>query len=116
MRTAVPPRDVAATVSAQSLLRTGWAGATVMIVLSVVILIDLSARDSSLDDLWAPFGSLGIVLFALALLIARPSPDRGAFYLGIGFLGCCLYQWFVLRDFAHFPSDDVYLINRVAIV
>src|SRR5690554_2206507 len=116
MRIAVPPRDVAATVSAQAILRSGWAAAAVMIVLSLIILFDLSARDSSLEDLWGPLGSLGIVLFALALLVERPSRDRGAFYLGIGFLGCCLYQWFVLREFAHYPSDDVYLINRVAIV
>lgn len=115
MRVVVPPRDVAATVSAQALLRTGWAAAAALIVFSVIVLIDLSARDSSFDELWGPFGSLGIVLFALVLLIERPGRERGAFYLTVGFIGCFLYQWFVLRDFSSFPSDDVFLINRVAI-
>lgn len=116
MRVAVPPRDVAATVTAQALLRTGWASATVLIVLSVVILVDLSARDHQLDELWGPFGALGIVLVALVFLIAEPSRGRGVFYLSIGFVGCFLYQWFVLDDFAEFPSDSVYLVNRVAMV
>lgn len=116
MRVAVPPRDVAATVTAQALLRTGWTCAVVLIGLSVVILVDLSARDQHLDELWGPLGSLGIVLVALLLLIAGPNRGSGVFYLGIGSIGCFLYQWLVLADFAEFPSDSVYLINRVAMV
>lgn len=115
MRAVVPPRDVAATVSAQALLRTGWTSAAVLVVFSVVVLVDLSARDGSFDELWGPFGALGIVLFALALVIALPSHERGVFYLAVGFIGCFLYQWFVLRNFDEFPIDDVFLINRVAI-
>lgn len=115
MRTAVPPRDIAATVSAQALLRTGWAAAAMLLVLSVVILIDLAAIDRVLDELWAPFGSLVIVLVALVLLALKPNWTRGVFYLGVGFIGGFLYQWLVLRDLAAYSEDDVFLINRIAI-
>lgn len=116
MRTAIPPRDIAASVNAQALLRTGWAAAAVLLVLSAVILTDLASIDLVLDDLWAPFGSLGIVLVALVLLVQSPNERRGVFYLVVGFIGCFLYQWFVLRDLALYSADDVYLINRIAIV
>lgn len=116
MRTAAPPRELAATVNAQALLRTGWAAAGVLIVLSVVILIDLAAIDGVLDELWAPFGSLSILLIALVPLVRHPNPQTGAFYLVTGFIGCFLYQWLVLRDIALSTDHDVYLINRIAII
>ena len=116
MRAAVPPRDIAATVSAQALMRTGWAAALVLILLSVVILIDLAAIDGDLGDLWAPFGALAIVLVGLTLVALRPSRERGIFYLGVGFIGSYLYQYLVLRDLAPYSVDDVYLVNRVALV
>ncbi|HRQ00488.1 MAG TPA: hypothetical protein PK781_08520 [Terrimesophilobacter sp.] len=115
MRTAVPPRDIAATVSAQALLRTGWAAAAVLLVLSAVILVDLAAIDDNLNELWAPFGSLLIVLIFLILLAQRPNSARGTLYLVVGLIGCFLYQWFVLRDLAVYSDDDVFLINRIAI-
>lgn len=115
MRAAVPPRDFAATVSAKALLRTGWAAAGVLLVLSVVILIDLAAIDAVLDDLWAPFGALGIILVGLVLVALKPDRARGTFYLVVGFIGSFLYQWLVLRDLSLYSVDDVYLINRVAI-
>lgn len=115
MRAAVPPRDVAATVSAKALLRTGWAAAAVLLVLSIVILIDLAAIDAVLDDLWAPFGALSIIIVGLVLVARQPNRARGTFYLTVGFIGSYLYQWLVLRDLSLYSVDDVYLINRVAI-
>ena len=76
MRTAVPPRDIAATVSAQALLRTGWAAAAVLLVLSAVMLVDLAAIDNVFDDLWAPFGSIIIMIVALVLVAEQPKIGR----------------------------------------
>jgi signal transduction histidine kinase len=115
IRIAVPPRDLAATISAQSVLRAGWAVALAFLGISVLALIDLWLSHSYGPLVAVPLGALSAVILALAAMIRRPSPATGAAYLAVGTIACFLYVYGLLQTDPGLDANGIYLVNRVTV-
>jgi signal transduction histidine kinase len=115
-RSAVPPRELAATITARAVLRAGWAVAAVYLGISVVVLADLYlARGYPPSVLAAVLAVLaqGSVLVALA---RRPNWRRGLVYLAVGTVVVVIYDLCLLLADPALNDHGTYLLNRPAVV
>ncbi len=115
MRSAVPPRDLAATITARSVLRAGWAVAFTYLAISVIALVDLWISRAYSMDVLLCLASLLVVIAALIVLVRKPTIPRGAFYLAIGGVANFVYVYCLLIADPSLNDSGVFLLNRVTI-
>ena len=115
IRSAVPPRDLAAIITARSVLRAGWAVALVYLTISVLVIVDTWISRSYPPTVLISLGALVLVIVALILLIRRPTPLRGALYLAVGTVACFVYDYALLLADPSLDENGTYLVNRVTI-
>ena len=116
MRVTVPPRELAATITARAVLRTGWAVAVVYLVIAAVMLIELCVSRGDLGGILPSLGSLGIVFCALVAVMRRPTPRRGVFFLAVGTVAAFAFDYYLLLGDPILNSEGTYLVNRIGIV
>lgn len=112
---AVPPRDLAATITARSVLRSGWAVALVYLGISAFAVIDLWIHRSYHPGVLTALLALAATVGALVALIRRPSAARGALYLAIGTVAGFIYDYGLLVADPDLNDSGTYLLNRVTI-
>ncbi len=115
IRSAVPPRELAATISAMAVLRAGWAVALVYLGISVIALVDLWLSRDYGPRVLVPLGVLVAVIAALVALVRRPSRRRGVVYLAVGTIACFAYVYSLLAIDPVLDSSGLYLVNRVTV-
>ncbi|MBN9149829.1 MAG: hypothetical protein KF692_04220 [Cryobacterium sp.] len=115
IRSAVPPRDLAATISAQSVLRAGWAVALVYLGISVLTLVDLWVTRSWGAAALLPFGAIVVVILALIVMMRGPSRWTGALYLTVGTVACFAWVYGLLSIDPGLDHSGLFLINRVTV-
>lgn len=115
IRSAVPPRELAATISAQSVLRAGWAVALAYLGISVLTLIDVWATRSWGAAALVPFGAIVAVILALLAMMRWPSRWTGATYLAVGAVACFAWVYGLLSIDPGLDQNGLYLVNRVTV-
>ena len=115
-RLAVPPRDLAATITAQAVLRGGWAGAGVYLAISLVALMSLwvERRYSALALL--PLGALLAIAVVLVILARRPSWRRGVLFLAVGTIATYGWAFGMLSLDPGLNINGIYLVHRMTVV
>lgn len=116
MRVAVPPRELAATITARAVLRAGWAVAIVFLVIAAIGLVDLGFSRGNPTATLGPLGALLVVFVALLAVMRRPTPRRGVFFLAVGTVAAFVFDYYLLVADATLNSSGTYLLNRIAIV
>ncbi len=116
IRRAVPPRELAATITAQSVLRAGWAVAAVYLTISMASVIDLWIVRSYPASAVVPLLALVVTFAALLALARHPSPVRGVVFLAVGTLATFAYIHGLLSIDPTLGDRGLYLVNRMSIV
>ncbi len=112
---AVPPRELAATITALGVLRAGWAVSGVYIFLGIASLAALwVARGYSLLAC-VPLAAAVAILAALLLLVSRPNSRRGAAFLAISTLANYAWVYGLLAVDPMLRVNGTYVINRMTI-
>lgn len=116
MRVTVPPRELAATITARAVLRAGWAVAVAYLAIAAVMLIELCVARGDPGAALPPLGSLVIVFCALLAVMRRPEPRRGVFFLAVGTIAAFTFDYYLLLGDPALNSHGTYLVNRVGVV
>lgn len=114
-KVAVPPRDLAATITARSVLRAGWAVAFVYLGICVVLLVDLWIERAYPVAILVSLVSLVVVMVALYWLTRRPSWQRAVAYLAVGTAAAAIYDIGLLAADPSLNENGIYLLNRITI-
>lgn len=115
-RMPVPPRQLAATITAMAVLRAGWGIAGVFIVICVTILGILWVDRGY--DARAIISLVAMIAMALALtyLARKPAWRRGIVFFIIGTVATYLWVWSLLSVDPRLNIDGIYLLNRATII
>lgn len=116
IRRAVPPRDLAATITARSVLRAGWAVAAVYLTISIVAVVELWIIRSYPTSAVIALSALVVTFVALILLVLRPSHVSGIVFLAVGTLATFAYVYGLLSVDPTLGEQGIYLVNRMSIV
>lgn len=116
MRVTVPPRELAATITARAVLRAGWAVAIAYLAIAAVMLVDLGLSRGDPGAMLPSLGSLVILFCVLLAVMLRPGPRRGVFFLAVGTIAAFTFDYYLLLGDPTLNSTGTYLINRVGVV
>ncbi len=116
MGAGVPPRDLAATITAKAVLRTGWALAIGHLLVCAVLIIDLAVAGTLRAPLTVPLSALAVLLAGVVLLFHRPSGFRGAVFLVVGSFAAFAYDYALLSSTPELYTEGSFLLTRVSIV
>lgn len=116
IRSAVPPRELAATITARAVLRAGWAVALVYLAISFIAILQLWFSHGYPPWLLASLASVVVVGAALAALVRRTDTRRGVGFLAIGTIAALGYDFGLLVTDPSLNEDGTYLVNRITIV
>lgn len=116
IRRSVPPRELAATITARAVLRAGWAVAAVYLAISAAALIELWIVRASPIGILVPLVAILVMSSALLVLALRPNWMTGVLFLGVGGLAAFAYVYGLLSADPTLNTDGTYLLNRPAIV
>ncbi|MBB5633786.1 hypothetical protein BKA04_002009 [Cryobacterium mesophilum] len=111
----MPPRDLAATITARSVLRAGWAVAFAYLGICVILLIDLWIERRYPIGILLSLASLLVVIVALLWVTRRPSWQRAVVYLAVGTAAAAVYDLGLLAADPSLNQNGIYLLNRVTI-
>ncbi len=115
-RLAVPPRNLAATITAMAVLRSGWAVAGVFILISMN-LVGILWVDRGYDArAILPMSSMVALAFALMFLARNPTWVRGVIYLTIGTVATFAWVGSLLVLDPILNVDGTYLLNRATVI
>lgn len=113
---AVPPRELAATITAMAVLRAGWAVSSVLLAVSFIIWVSLWI-DRGYDFRAAlPLGALVALSLVLVGLIRQPSIGRGILFLSVGAVANFAWVCGVLALDSTMNGQGIYLVNRLVVV
>jgi signal transduction histidine kinase len=115
-RSAVPPRELAATITARAVLRAGWAVAMVYLVIAFVAIVELWIVRGYPAGILASLVALVLVSFALAAVIRKPGRARGLAFLAVGAVAAIVYDLGLLVTDPALNEQGMYLVNRITIV
>ncbi len=115
IRSVVPPRDLAASITARAVLRAGWAVALVYLSISVITLVDLWISRSYKPSVVVSLVALAAVIVALSAMIRRPSPARGVLYLAVGTVAGFAFDYGLLIAEPGLNLSGTYLLNRITV-
>lgn len=113
---AVPPRQLAATITAQAVLNAGWAVAGAYLFISLVALVSLWFDRHYGVFALLPLAALCIFTIVLTVLIRWPSTRHGILYLGAGTVATFLWVFGLLSIDPILNSLGIYLVNRLVMV
>jgi Signal transduction histidine kinase len=116
MRVTVPPRELAATITARAVLRAGWAVAIGYLAIAAVMLIDLGVSRGDPGAMLPSLGALIIVFCALLAVMLRPGPRRGVLFLAVGTIAAFAFAYYLLLSDPTLGEHGTYLLNRVGVV
>jgi signal transduction histidine kinase len=116
VRRSVPPRELAATITARSVLRAGWAVAAVYLTISFLSLVELWIVRAYPVTMVVPLAALLVTAGALAALARRPGWVSGTVFLVVGGLAAFVYVYGLLSADPTLNEDGTYLVNRMAFV
>lgn len=116
IRRSVPPRELAATITARSVLRAGWAVAFVYLAISIVALVELWIVRSYPVGMTVPLLALLVTAAILLMLVFRPNWASGLVFLVVGGLAAFVYLFGLLSADPTLNESGTYLLNRPAIV
>lgn len=116
MRVTVPPRELAATITARAVLRAGWAVAIAYLAIAAIMLVEQYVSRGDPGGMLPSLGSLGVVLGALLAVMLRPTPRRGVFFLAVGTIATFTFDYYLLLGDPTLNVDGIYLVNRLGIV
>lgn len=116
IRRSVPPRELAATITARAVLRAGWAVATVYLAISAVVLVEHWIVGASPTGILVPLVAILVMSSVLLVLALRPNWMTGVLFLGVGGLAAFAYVYGLLSAEPTLNTDGTYLLNRPAIV
>ena len=116
MTVVVPPRELAATLSAQAILRTGWVLAFGYLAICAIIVIDLDVSRGRPIQMTVPLGALLVIVLALVYVFRSPSGGRGAVFLAVGSVAAFAFDYSLLASTPALNTDGTYLLTRVGIV
>lgn len=115
-RLAVPPRNLAATITAMAVLRAGWAVAGVFALICVT-LVGILWVDRGYDARAVVSIGAMLVLGGLLLFLARkPTLARGVVFLTVGTVATFFWVWTLLALDPALNVDGIYLINRATVI
>lgn len=113
---AVPPRNLAATITAQAVVRAGWAIAGAYLFISLVSWGALWV-DRKYDALaLLPLAALFAFALALTVLIRQPNWRHGVLYLSVGTLATFFWVFGLLSVDPMLNDHGMYLVNRLVVV
>jgi hypothetical protein len=115
-RSAVPPRELAAIITARAVLRAGWAVAAVYLGFSVIVLADLWLSRGYPPIVLAAFLALLAQGSVLVALIRRPNWRRGLVYLAVGTAVVVVHDLCLLLADPALNDHGTYLLNRPTVV
>lgn len=115
-RPAVPPRHLAATITALAVLRAGWAVAGVYLFVCLFVWVSLW-----IDRGYAPIAGIPVVAAlatsaSLVFLVHRPSSRRGVVFLSVGTVSTFAWVWGVLFVDPQLNLSGLFLVNRMTVV
>jgi len=113
IRRVIPPRDLAATITARSVIRAGWAVALVYLCIAVIALLNVWVSRGYGPTIAVSFISLAATIAALSAVIRRPTPARGAVYLAVGTVAGFIYDYGLLAADPDMNDTGMYLLTRV---
>lgn len=116
LRLAVPPRDLAATITAQAVLRAGWAVAGVYLFISLVTLGSLWVDRSYGVMALLPLAALLAIAAILVFLAYKPSWQRGVLFLAVGTVSTYFWVFGLLLLDPILNMQGTYLVNRMTVV
>ncbi len=116
IRGSVPPRELAATITASAVLRAGWAVAAVYLSIAIVAVVDLW-----IDRAYPPFATIPLVALvvtsaALLAVVMRPGRLTGILFLAVGSAANFAYVYGLLTVDPTLGESGLYLVNRMSIV
>ncbi len=115
-RLAVPPRHLAATITAQAVLRAGWAIAGTFLFISLVVWVALWVDRGYGVGAFMPLAALCAIAAALTFLILRPGPRSGVLFLSVGAVATYFWVFGVLSLEPILNIQGIYLVNRMTVV
>ncbi|GAA3740114.1 hypothetical protein GCM10022239_14690 [Leifsonia bigeumensis] len=113
---AVPPRELAATITARSVLRAGWAVAATYLAISAIAIIELWIVRRYPVEAAIPLLALAVMGVALFFLVRYVSWWSGLMYLAVGGLATFAYVYGLLSIDPTVNDQGTYLVNRLVIV
>lgn len=116
LRLAVPPRDLAATITARAVLRAGWAVAGVYLFISVVALGSLWVDRSYSVMALLPLAALLAIAATLVFLAYKPSWQRGVLFLAVGTVSTYFWVFGLLLLDPMLNMQGIYLVHRMTVV
>lgn len=112
----MPPRELAATITAQSVLRAGWAVAAVYLMISIAAVVELWVVRSYPASAVMALAALVVTSAALIVLVLRPNRVSGVIFLAVGTLATFAYVYGLLSVDPTLGEHGIYLVNRISIV
>lgn len=116
LRRSVPPRELAATITARAVLRSGWAVAAVYLAISIVAVVDLWIDRAYPPLAVVPLVAVLVTSTALLAVVMRPGSATGLLFLAVGSAANFAYVYGLLAVDPTLGEDGVYLLNRISIV
>lgn len=113
---AVPPRHLAATITALAVLRAGWAVAGGYLVVAIIMWLALW-----IDRGYGPIAVIPLlaalaVVAAFVYLVRQPNSRRGVIFLAVGTVSSFLWVWGVLLVDPQLNLSGLFIVNRMTIV
>lgn len=116
IRRSVPPRELAATITARAVLRAGWAIAAVYLTIAFVAVVALWIDRAYPPVAVVPVAAIVATSAALLALVMRPGRRTGILFLAVGGAANFAYVLGLLTVDPTLDESGIYVLNRMSIV